>query len=58
MVHVKTYVPGSDTATVAAPLLALLNELMPGPDVFVHTPVPMAGVFPPKDPLVSDPQIF
>ena len=53
MVQVYTYVPESDTVAVAAGSLGLLNMVVPGPDVCVHTPVPIAGVFPPRLLVVS-----
>ena len=58
IVHTKTYEPGTDTDAVVVPELALPNELKPGPDSCVHTPVPTVGVFPPRAPLVRELHIF
>ena len=58
MVQVYTYVPYTDAVAVDSGSPLLLNVLVPGPDVCVHTPVPTIGVFPPSDGLVSDAQTF
>ena len=58
IVHVYTYVPGIDAVAVDEPKVLLLKVLLPGPDVCVQSPVPEAGVLPPRDAVVSDPHIF
>ena len=57
IVQVYTYVPDTVAVAVDDPELALLKVLVPGPEVCVHTPVPMLGVLPPRVLLVS-PQTF
>jgi hypothetical protein len=36
----------------------LLNVVVPGPDTWLHKPIPATGVIPPSDPLTSVPQLF
>ena len=56
IVHVYTYVPTTLAVAVEVPVLAALNVVVPGPLVWLHNPIPIAGVLPPKDPLVNVPQ--
>ena len=47
-----------EAVAVDAGSLVLLKVVVPGPDVWVHTPAPIVGVLPPSAPLVSDAQRF
>lgn len=58
IVHVYTYVPATLAVAVDVPDDASLNVLVPGPLNWVHAPVPILGVLPPKEPLVSVPHKF
>ena len=58
MVHVYTYVPGTDAVAVAVGERLLLKVEVPGPDVCVQTPEPTAGELPPSEVLVRDPHMF
>ena len=52
-----TYVPYAVTVAVDVPLVGEPKTVVPGPDTWLHNPVPGdAGVFPPSAPLVSVPQ--
>ena len=48
MVQAYMYVPYVDAVAVDDGSLALLKVLVPGPENCVHTPVPTAGVLPPR----------
>ena len=58
MVQVYTYVPYTDAVAVDNGSPLLLKVLVPGPDVCVHIPVPITGVLPPSDAVISEAQIF
>jgi hypothetical protein len=53
IVQVYVYVPSTDTVAVDEPEVLLLKVLVPGPDVWVHRPVPIMGALPPSELLVK-----
>ena len=52
MVQVYTYVPNNDAVAVGEAESILLKVLVPGPDVWDHTPIPTMGTLPPRLSLV------
>ena len=53
IVQEKTYIPCALTVAVDDPLFGLLKVAVPGPLFTDQTPLPIVGVFPPRELLVN-----
>ena len=58
IVQRKMYVPGKVAVAVDEPDVSALKLVVPGPETWLHNPVPMDGVLPPSGALVSAPQRY